>query len=62
MIMRLDLAQHAVLLPGTHNLRVHSHQVVVDGVLLLFLRFLRKKWVVSYIVDRWEWSGCGNGK
>lgn len=34
------LAQHTVLLPGSDNLGVHSHQVVVDGVLLLFLRFL----------------------
>jgi hypothetical protein len=37
---RICLAQHAVLLARAHDLWVHSHQVVVDSVLLLFLRFL----------------------
>lgn len=37
---RDNLAQHTVLLTGSDNLGVHSHQVVVDSVLLLFLRFL----------------------
>lgn len=37
---RNNLTQNTVLLARTHNLGVHSHQVVVDGVLLLLLRFL----------------------
>jgi hypothetical protein len=34
------LTQDTVLLARADNLGVHSHQVVVDGVLLLFLGFL----------------------
>jgi hypothetical protein len=35
-----NLAEDTVLLAGTDNLGVHSHEVVVDGVLLLLLGFL----------------------
>lgn len=34
------LTQNTVLLAGSSNLGEHSHQVVVDGVLLGALRFL----------------------
>ena len=34
------LTEFSTSLLGTDDLRVHSHEVVVDGVLLLLLRFL----------------------
>ena len=37
------LSQDTVLLSRPHDLGVHSHQVVVDGVLLLLLGFLREE-------------------
>lgn len=41
------LAQNTVLLARTDNLGVHSHEVVVDGVLLLLLGFLCEKYSLA---------------
>lgn len=37
------LTKDTILLAGTNNLGVHSHEVVVDGVLLLLLGFLYRE-------------------
>ena len=39
--MTYDLAQLSFLLPWPSNLRVHSHQVIIDGIPLVALVFLQ---------------------
>lgn len=48
-----NLAENTVLLAGTDDLGVHSHQVVVDGVLLLLSGFLHGRCLLEGYSRLW---------